>query len=71
MSVRRAVQSGVGVALLPDYAVDRSSGLVRILEDVALPSFDTYFAYAETMRNAAKLRAFRDFLFAKARSWEY
>lgn len=71
MSVRRAVQSGVGVALLPDYAVERSSGLVRILEDVALPSFDTYFAYAETMRNAAKLRAFRDFLFAKARSWEY
>lgn len=71
MSVKRAAQIGVGVALLPDYAVERDSGLVRILEDIALPSFDTYFAYAETMRNAAKLQAIRDFLFAKARSWEF
>jgi DNA-binding transcriptional LysR family regulator len=71
MSVKRAAQIGVGVALLPDYAVERDSGLVRVLEDVALPSFDTYFAYAETMRNAAKLQAIRDFLFAKARSWEF
>ncbi|MDZ7824298.1 MAG: LysR family transcriptional regulator [Ahrensia sp.] len=71
MSVKRAVQSGVGLALLPDYAILPDSGLVRILEDVKLPSFDTYFAYAETMRNAAKLQAFRDFLFAKARSWTY
>ena len=71
MSIKRAVQRGVGVAMLPDYSVERDAGLVRVVEDVALPSFDTYFAYAETMRTSARLQAFRDFLFAKARSWEF
>ena len=71
MSIKRAVQRGVGVAMLPDYAVERDAGLVRVIEGVALPSFDTYFAYAESMRSSAKLQAFRDFLFAKARSWEF
>ncbi|WP_306120229.1 MULTISPECIES: LysR family transcriptional regulator [unclassified Roseitalea] len=71
MSIKRAVQRGVGIAMLPDYAVERDAGLVRVIENVALPSFDTYFAYAETMRGSARLQAFRDFLFAKARGWEY
>lgn len=71
MSLKAAVQAGAGIALLPDYTISKESGLVRILDDVTLPSFDTYFAYAETMRNAAKLQAIRDFLFAKARSWEF
>ncbi|WP_026480080.1 LysR family transcriptional regulator [Ahrensia sp. 13_GOM-1096m] len=71
MSVKRAAQIGIGLALLPDYAVERDSGLVRVLEDVELPSFDTFFVYAETMRNSAKLQAIRDFLFAKARGWEF
>ncbi|MEQ8402709.1 MAG: LysR family transcriptional regulator [Roseitalea porphyridii] len=71
MPIKRAVQRGVGIAMLPDYAVERDAGLVRVIEDVALPSFDTYFAYAETMRTSARLQAFRDFLFAKARSWEF
>ncbi|MCR9124389.1 MAG: LysR family transcriptional regulator [Phyllobacteriaceae bacterium] len=71
MSIKRAVQRGVGIAMLPDYAVERDTGLVRVVEGVALPSFDTYFAYAESMRSSAKLQAFRDFLFAKARGWEF
>ena len=71
MAIKRAVQRGVGVAMLPDYAVEPDAGLVRVIEDVALPSFDTYFAYAETMRSSAKLQVFRDFLFAKARNWEF
>ncbi|MEM1376645.1 MAG: LysR family transcriptional regulator [Pseudomonadota bacterium] len=71
MAVKRAVQKGVGIALLPDYAIERDSGLVRVIEDVQLPSFDTFFVYAETMRSTAKLQAFRDFLFSKARNWQY
>lgn len=71
MALKRAVQSGVGIALLPDYAVERDAGLVRVIEDVQLPSFDTFFVYGESMRTAAKLQAFRDFLFSKARKWKY
>lgn len=71
MSIKRAVQRGAGIAMLPDYAFDEDADMVRILDDIELPSFDTYFAYAESMRNSAKLQAFRDFLVTKARSWKY
>jgi len=71
LSVKKAVQRGAGIALLPDYMVDKDSGLVQILVDMEMPSFDTYFCYPEAMKNAAKLNAFRDFIFAKARSWNY
>jgi DNA-binding transcriptional LysR family regulator len=71
MSIKRAVQRGIGIAMLPDYAVEPDAGLVQLLGKVALPSFDTYFVYPEALRNSAKLKAFRDFLISKARSWEY
>ena len=71
LSVKKAVQKGAGIALLPDYMVDKESGLVQILLDMEMPSFDTYFCYPEAMKNAAKLNAFRDFIFAKARTWNY
>jgi DNA-binding transcriptional LysR family regulator len=71
LSVKRAVQRGVGVALLPDYMIEKDSGLVQIPMDMELPTFDTYFCYPEAMKNAAKLNAFRDFLVAKARAWNY
>ncbi|MFZ2099049.1 MAG: LysR family transcriptional regulator [Oricola sp.] len=71
MSIKRAVQRGIGIAMLPDYAVEPDAGLVQLLGKVELPTFDTFFVYPEAMRNSAKLQAFRDFLISKARSWEY
>jgi DNA-binding transcriptional LysR family regulator len=71
MSIKRAVQRGIGIAMLPDYAVEPDAGLVQILGDVELPSFDTYFVYPEALRNSAKMKAFRDYLVAKSRSWEF
>ena len=41
------------------------------LPETEVPSFDTYFAYPEAMKNQAKLHAFRDFVIAKARNWSY
>lgn len=71
LSIRRAIQRGAGLAVLPDYAVGPEAGLVQLLPDTDVPSFDTYFCYPEAMRNQAKLKAFRDFLIAKARSWTF
>ncbi|MEL6436749.1 MAG: LysR family transcriptional regulator [Pseudomonadota bacterium] len=71
MAMKRAVQHGVGLALLPDYAVEKDAGLIRVIENVDLPSFDTFFVYPQSMRGSAKLQAFRDFLFAKARNWHF
>ena len=71
LSIRRAVDTGVGIAMLPDYLIEKDSGLVQLLPATEVPSFDTYFAYPEAMRDQAKLHAFRDFVIAKARSWSY
>jgi DNA-binding transcriptional LysR family regulator len=70
-SVKRAAQMGVGIAILPDYMVGRDSGLVQLVTNADVPSFDTYFCYPEELKNAAKLKAFRDFLISKARNWNY
>jgi DNA-binding transcriptional LysR family regulator len=71
MSMRRVVTRGVGIGMLPDYMVEKDSGLVQIMPEIEVPSFDTFFCYPEAMKNQAKLKAFRDFVFSKARSWSY
>lgn len=71
MSIMRAVRRGVGIAMLPDYMAGKDSGLVPVLAELEGPSFDTFFVYPEAMKNQAKLKAFRDFMFAKARNWAY
>lgn len=60
-----AVESGLGIAALPDYIVQGHSQAVRVLDDVAGPSFDTYFVYPEELRNSKRIGVFRDFLIQK------
>lgn len=71
LSIKRAVQAGAGIAMLPDYVIGKSDGLVQLLPQTEVPSFDTYFAYPEAMKNQAKLQVFRDFVINKARNWSY
>lgn len=71
LSIKRAVQTGAGIAMLPDYVVSKESGLIQLLDETEVPSFDTYFCYPEAMKNQAKLHVFRDFVIAKARNWSY
>ncbi|MCU0830470.1 MAG: LysR family transcriptional regulator [Rhizobiaceae bacterium] len=70
-SIRRACEAGAGIAALPAYLVPDGSPLVRLLPGVEMPSFDTYFCYPEAIKNAAKLKAFRDFLLSKAKNWQF
>jgi DNA-binding transcriptional LysR family regulator len=70
-SIRRAAEGGAGIAMLPDYLVTDGSILVRLLPETETPTFDTYFCYPEAIKNAAKLKAFRDFLLTKARQWRF
>ena len=69
--MKRAVQLGVGIAMLPDYMIARDSGLVQLIINADVPAFDTYFCYPAEMKNAAKLKVFRDFIVAKARNWNF
>ena len=70
-SIKRAVEGGAGIAMLPDYMVDKKSELVQLLPETDVPSFDTYFCYPDALKNQAKLHAFRDFIIAKARNWSF
>ncbi|MDQ0314108.1 LysR family transcriptional regulator [Amorphus orientalis] len=71
IAIKRAVQRGVGLALLPDYLIEPDSGLVRLLPEEMLPSYQTYFVYPAELKTTARVRAFRDFLVAKAEAWTY
>ncbi len=63
--IYRAVQSGVGIAALPDYTVRQISNLVRILPEFSGPSFDAFLVYPEDLRHSKRLHVFRDFLLSK------
>lgn len=71
IAIKRAIQRGVGVALLPDYLIEPDSGLVRLLPEETLPSYQTYFVYPAELKTTARVRAIRDFLVAKAEAWTY
>ncbi len=70
-SIKRACLLGIGIAMLPDYIVGRDPGLIQLPVSADIPSFDTYFCYPSEMKNAAKLKVFRDFIVAKARNWNF
>jgi DNA-binding transcriptional LysR family regulator len=70
-SVKRAVESGFGVGILPDYIVGQTSNLVRVLTESDMPSLDTYFVYPEELRNVARIQVFRDFMIQKALRWSH
>jgi DNA-binding transcriptional LysR family regulator len=60
-----AVQSGLGIASLPDYIVQGHNSVVRILPDLGGPSFDSYYVYPEELRKSKRVTIFRDFLIRK------
>jgi len=71
VAIKNAVESGVGIALLPDYIIEKNSDLMAVMTDSDIPAFDTYFVYPEELRNTARVTVFRDFLLANAKRWEF
>ncbi|MCZ2204090.1 LysR family transcriptional regulator [Bartonella sp. A05] len=72
ISIKQALMNDLGIAVLPDYIVNNDEQLVRLFPDMTdIPSFDTFFCYSDTLKNSAKLNAFRDYIFLKARKWSF
>jgi DNA-binding transcriptional LysR family regulator len=61
----RAVESGLGLASLPDYLAAASAQLERVLPTVDGPSYTAYFVYPEELRSSKRVAVFRDFLLEK------
>ncbi|MEI8145875.1 MAG: LysR family transcriptional regulator [Alphaproteobacteria bacterium] len=66
-----AVERGIGIAVLPDYVVSDSSGLVQILDEEPMPLLDGWFVYPEELKSVARVQVFRDFLVSKAQRWPW
>jgi DNA-binding transcriptional LysR family regulator len=64
-AIRRAVESGLGIAALPDFIIEGNPEIVRVLPEVEGPKIDTYFVYAEELRHSKRIAVFRDFLVRK------
>ena len=65
-AILRAVQSGLGLASLPEFMVSEGTSLVRVLPELQGPRIDAYFVYPEELRNSKRIQVFRDFLLRKA-----
>ena len=64
-AIRRAVQSGMGLASLPEFMATDFANLVRVLPELQGPRIDAYFVYPEELRNSKRIQVFRDFLLRK------
>ncbi|MDC1231337.1 LysR family transcriptional regulator [Octadecabacter sp.] len=60
--VLQAVLSGLGIGVLPDYVVEDSPSLVRVLPDLESGEVPVFLAYPEELRQSKRMMAFRDFV---------
>jgi DNA-binding transcriptional LysR family regulator len=63
--IYRAVQSGLGIGSIPNYMLQETSELVRVLPELSGPTVEAYFVYPEELRPSKRIAVFRDFLIRK------
>ena len=71
MGLLLAVESGVGLAALPDYLVFQSKNLIKVLPKVEGPITEAHFVYPQSLKNVARVQAFRNFLYSKISEWKF
>ena len=71
MGLLLAVESGVGLAALPDYLVVQSKNLLKVLPKVEGPITEAHFVYPASLKNVARVQAFRNFLYSKISEWRF
>ena len=71
MGLLLAVESGVGLAALPDYLVFQSTNLIKVLPKVEGPITEAHFVYPQSLKNVARVQAFRNFLYSKISEWKF
>lgn len=67
LGMRNAVESGLGIAILPDYVLRSTDRQVRIDIEAPLPILTAHIVYPEEQRGSARIATFRDFLVEKVR----
>ena len=70
MGLLLAVESGVGLAALPEYLVSNSNNVIKVLPNSEGPITEAHFVYPQSLKNTARITAFRNFLFSKIGDWK-
>ena len=70
MGLLLAVESGVGLAALPEYLVINSNNVIKVLPNSEGPITEAHFVYPQSLKNTARITAFRNFLFSKIGDWK-
>jgi DNA-binding transcriptional LysR family regulator len=71
VTLKYAVQSGIGIGMIPDYMTDEETDIVSVLTDVSPPTLPILFVYPEELKTSKKVQVLRDYLAAQARHWKY
>ena len=71
MGLLLAVESGVGLAALPDYLVSSSNNLIKILPNYAGPKSEAHFVFLQSLKNVARVQTFKNFLYSKVSEWKF
>ena len=70
MGLLLAVESGVGLAALPEYLISSSTNVIKVLPNSAGPITEAHFVYPQSLKNVARVQAFRNFLYSKIGDWK-
>ena len=70
MGLLLAVESGFGLAALPEYLVSSSNNVIKVLPNSAGPITEAHFVYPQSLKNVARVQAFRNFLYSKIGDWK-
>ena len=70
MGLLLAVESGVGLAALPDYLVFQSQNVIKVLPKLEGPITEAHFVYPQSLKNVARVQVFRNFLYSKIGNWK-
>ena len=60
--VLQAVNSGLGIGVLPDYIIQDFPTIQRVLPDVESNEIPVFLAFPEELRQSKRISAFRDFV---------
>ncbi|MDE3059540.1 MAG: LysR family transcriptional regulator [Pseudomonadota bacterium] len=61
----KAVESGIGIAGLPDYMVQGMPHVSKVLPELNGPATEVYFVYSVELRNSKRVNVFKEFLIRK------
>tara|TARA_B110000438_G_scaffold226538_1_gene220780 strand:- start:7170 stop:8060 length:891 start_codon:yes stop_codon:yes gene_type:complete len=71
MGLLLAVESGVGLAALPDYLVSSSNNLIKVLPNCEGPKSEAHFVFLQSLKNVARVQIFKNFLYSKISEWKF